>query len=163
MNTKMWSTILLLFVLSINGSILQEYDRLSDDIKSILVQTVIEDDLTAFTGLISVLGFDITVSSLLFDAIGRVASPQLGPGLAFGQFERKTAFTQNDEIENVPLEYLNYARNIELSATNGIKFKYPGIYRITVQFRGGSTPSSTSRWTAARIIGWTSNDVVGRS
>eukprot|EP01084_Bolivina_argentea_P061767 112912_1 len=130
----MFKFLAVLMVLS-NGSILQDYDALSDDIKSILIQTVIEDDLTAFTGLINDLGFDITVSSLLFDAIGRVASPQLGPGLAFGQFERKTAFTQNDEIENVPLEYLSYARNIELSATNGIKFKYPGIYRMTVQFR----------------------------
>eukprot|EP01084_Bolivina_argentea_P303121 523279_1 len=146
-----------------NADIFHNYVVLDAEIKSMLIQIVIEDDFTAFNSVISELGFDTNKSSLLFDAISRTASPQLGPGLSFGQFERRSTFTQNDVEENVELTHLVNARNIALTLSNGIKFQYSGIYKVTVQFRPGHSGADSATFHMARIVGIVHDSEVGRS
>eukprot|EP01083_Nonionella_stella_P233962 823809_1 len=95
MNTKMWSTILLLFVLSINGSILQDYDRLSDDIKAMIIQSVINKDSNTFTEIIDDLGFESAKSDLLYDVIDSIALNELGvSSTGVIQIQRTVSHTQ---------------------------------------------------------------------
>ena len=56
---------------------------------------------------------------------------------------------------------LTMSRNIEYNRlNNGIKFYYSGIYKITVTYRGGS---GTDKWTAFRLKGFASADIIGVS
>ena len=53
------------------------------------------------------------------------------------------------------------SRNIEYNTLNsGITFHYSGIYKITVTYRGGTGSDS---WTAFRLKGFTSADIIGVS
>eukprot|EP01084_Bolivina_argentea_P228881 386457_1 len=149
-------------ILSItNSGILEDYSRADDTIKSGLIQTAIDNDNVAFCLYVSDLGW--AGCDLLFSFIQRTASPQLGPGLAFGQFERRSQWTSNDITEVMQLEELTLGRNIGFDKDHGgIKFQYKGIYKVSVEF---ITSHSTegNRWSRVQFRGLVNTDVVGRS
>eukprot|EP01084_Bolivina_argentea_P082292 149001_1 len=157
------SILMMLMINLVFSNILTSYIQLDQEIKDGMIQTVIDNDSVAFDAIVAHLGFDVTASTLLFDFIERTASPKLGPGLAFGQFERREEYIQTAEIQKVPLQFLVNAKNVELSHHGGIKFVYPGMYRVSVQFRGGVTTSEGHCHHTARLIGLNSAKEVGRS
>eukprot|EP01084_Bolivina_argentea_P082291 149000_1 len=81
---------------AIESGILNNYDTASDTIKSGLIQAVIDDNSVGFSKFVMNLGWDATSSDILFEFIQSTAAPQLGPGLAFGQFERRSQWQTND-------------------------------------------------------------------
>eukprot|EP01084_Bolivina_argentea_P086954 157118_1 len=144
------------------SGIINDYVSSDKLIQSGLIQSVINDDLISFSEYVADLGWNQNKSDTLFSFIQQTASPQLGPGLAFGQFERRSAYHQNDQSEYVEFTHLINARNIELSPTKGIKFDYEGIYKVNVEFEGGMS-GDTLTWFQAKIVGYMSTIEVGRS
>eukprot|EP00485_Elphidium_margaritaceum_P002130 CAMPEP_0202701358 /NCGR_PEP_ID=MMETSP1385-20130828/14458_1 /ASSEMBLY_ACC=CAM_ASM_000861 /TAXON_ID=933848 /ORGANISM="Elphidium margaritaceum" /LENGTH=242 /DNA_ID=CAMNT_0049358763 /DNA_START=26 /DNA_END=754 /DNA_ORIENTATION=- len=164
-----WSGFCLLFIsihslfFLASSDILRQYAALSDTIKEGLVQTVIDNDFIAFNTYVADLLMDTSKSQLLFQFIGRTATPKSSYGLAFGQFETRKSLLINDERFNIPFESEVMYRNIRLSNSGSLRFTYAGIYRVCVQFRSGSSTSEFQRWTFVRMTGVTSGEVVGRS
>eukprot|EP01084_Bolivina_argentea_P056423 103280_1 len=149
-------------ILTASGSIFDDFVASDDFIKSGLIQTVIDDDSIGFSQYVATLGWNQTESNILFSFIQLTASPQLGPGLAFAQFEVRHTIVTNDVFESIALDEIVLSRNIKLADQGGIKFDYPGIYKVTVQFRQtwGTNAQKIAR---SQIIGLVNNDIVGRS
>eukprot|EP01084_Bolivina_argentea_P320484 556081_1 len=156
---------LLTFLIQIcKSGIINDYAVAHDIIKSGLIQTVINDNFVGFEEFVTNIGWNADESDILFAFIQTTASPQLGPGLAFGQFERRSIIWTNDIVSTIPLEAITLSRNMELITNHGgISFHYSGIYKITVQFRTTTTSSVAWKTGRAQLIGLFKNDIVGRS
>eukprot|EP01084_Bolivina_argentea_P080412 145670_1 len=142
------------------GSIIKDYDVLSDNIKSGLIEAVVFGDQSQFDLYLDDLGLDKTKSGLLFDFIERTATLQLG--FAFAQFEARSEITFSGIWYDLPLDSTFVSRNIALNtAHGGIEFTYPGIYKISINYRGDST--SNNRWSMIRVQGYINGEIVGQS
>eukprot|EP01084_Bolivina_argentea_P086955 157120_1 len=151
----------IIFLLA-HTSIISQYVAADPLIRNGLIQTTVDDDLAGFVEYVTDLGWDTAAANTLFSFIQRTAAPQLGPGLAFGQFERRSMVITTAIINKIELEAMVYSKNMDLTVHGGISFVYPGIYEISVQFRQ-TTSLESATTTRAQVRGLISDQIVGRS
>ena len=76
---------------------------------------------------------------------------------AYAQLERYSTQIFTGIWDTVQFDNITFSKSIYLETNGGIRFDYPGFYRITIQNRGGNTGSDN--WNGMRVYGVTSGTV----
>eukprot|EP01084_Bolivina_argentea_P220815 374150_1 len=170
-------TLTLFFIVNVvNCGIIGIYHELSDNLKIDLQILVQNGKYYVFDSALSNYGLDLSgeATQTLWDyicalqnddticsAFGSTSMSVEGTA-AFAQLQMDKGFTFNGYWDTIPFTSIAFNKAISLEDTTyEITFKFKGIYKCTIGYRGGNDGADV--WNAIRMLGVSSDKIIGIS